>query len=280
MVTRSDRTPTWSSIPFLMIHVVAIAGVFVVGFSWQGLLLAIALYYLRMFAVTGGYHRYFAHRTYKTSRVFHTLLAALAQSSCQKGVLWWASHHRTHHKFSDQPKDVHSAKLDGFWWSHVGWIVSKKWERTDETKIRDLAKYPELRFMDRFWYLAPIAYSVILYALGGWFAFFWGFFVSTVLLWHGTFAINSLTHMFGRRRFATSDNSKNSFILAIVCMGEGWHNNHHFHQRSANQGFYWWEIDLTFYVLRLLEALRIVWDVRVYEPEEGVHMQQARHLES
>lgn len=217
MSARSDRTPTWSSIPFFLMHVIAVAGLFVIGFSWKGLLLAIALYYLRMFAVTGGYHRYFAHRTYRTSRVFHTILAALAQSSCQKGVLWWASHHRTHHKYSDQPKDVHSAKLDGFWWSHVGWIVSKKWENTDETKIRDLAKYPELRFMDRFWYLSPIAYSIVLYALGGWFALFWGFFFSTVLLWHGTFFINSLTHMFGRRRFETTDNSKNSFILALVC---------------------------------------------------------------
>lgn len=286
-----ERRPTLASIPFFLTHVVAIAGVFVFGFSWRGMLLAVALYYLRMFAVTAGYHRYFSHRTFKTSRVFHTLLAALAQSSCQKGVLWWASHHRTHHKYSDEPNDVHSAKQDGFYWSHVGWIVSRKYEPTDTSRIRDLVKYPELRFMDRFWYFSPMAYSAALYAAGGWFALFWGFFVSTVLLWHGTFFINSLTHMFGRRRYATADNSKNSFILALVCMGEGWHNNHHYYQRSANQGFFWWEIDLTFYVLRLLRALHIVWDVHTapkhirdvptaeahLRPCEELHIQQARH---
>jgi stearoyl-CoA desaturase (delta-9 desaturase) len=215
-----------------------------------------------MFGVTGGHHRYFAHRAFKTSRVFHVVLAALAQSSCQKGVLWWASHHRTHHKYSDEPNDVHSAKQDGFYWSHIGWILSRKHEGTDESRIRDLLKYPELRFMDRFWYLSPILYAAILVLCGGWWAFFWGFFVSTVLLWHGTFFINSLTHLFGRRRYVTTDNSKNSFLLAIVCMGEGWHNNHHYYQRSANQGFFWWEIDLTFYVLKGLELAGIVWDVQ------------------
>jgi hypothetical protein len=161
-----------------------------------------------MFGVTGGYHRYFAHRSFKTSRVFHVLLAALAQSSVQKGVLWWASHHRMHHKFSDEPNDVHSAKQDGFWWSHVGWILSSKHDGIDRARVRDLSRHPELRFMDRFWYLSPIAYAVVLYLCGGWWAFFWGFFVSTVLVWHGTFLINSLAHLVGRRRYATADDSR------------------------------------------------------------------------
>src|SRR5581483_12044380 len=157
-----------------------------------------------------------------------------------------------------QPGNVHSAKLDGFYWSHVGWIVSREHEPTDEKRIKDLMKYPELRIVDRYWYLAPILLGVTLWLVGGWFALFWGFFVSTTLLWHGTFTINSLTHMFGRRRYVTTDNSKNSFLLALITHGEGWHNNHHYYQRACNQGFFWWEIDVTYYVLRVLELLRIV----------------------
>ena len=256
-----ERRPNVASIPFFAIHFVAIAGLFIAGFSLKGILLALALYAVRMFGVTGGYHRYFSHRTYKTSRVFHTLMAILAESSSQKGVLWWAAHHRTHHKLSDLPGDVHSAKLDGFYWSHIGWILAKKHDTIEEKRIKDLLKFPELRFLERFWYLPPVALAVVLYLVGGWFALYWGFFVSTTLLWHGTFTINSLTHIWGKRRYTTTDNSKNNFLLALITHGEGWHNNHHYYQRSCNQGFFWWEIDVTFYTLKLFELLGIVWDV-------------------
>jgi stearoyl-CoA desaturase (delta-9 desaturase) len=189
-------------------------------------------------------------------------LALLAMSSSQKGVLWWSGHHRAHHKFSDQPGDVHSVLRDGFLWSHLGWILSRKHEETDHERVRDLARFPELVWLDRYWLVVPVSLGVGLFALGGWFTVVWGFFVSTVMLWHGTFTINSLTHMFGRRRYVTGDNSRNSFILALVTMGEGWHNNHHYYQRSARQGFFWWEIDLTFYVLRTFAALGLVWDLQ------------------
>jgi len=255
------RIAVLKSIPFFGIQLAAVAGIFWLGWSWKGALLAVALYYVRMFGVTGAYHRYFSHRTYRTSRVFQFLLAVLAMTSVQKGVLWWASHHRTHHRNSDQPTDVHSVLQDGFWWSHIGWIVSRKYDETDLSKVRDLARFPELRFLDRFHILVPIAYATSLWLLGGTWALFWGFFVSTTLLWHGTFTINSLTHVFGSQRYVTTDNSRNHLLLALITMGEGWHNNHHYYQRATNQGFFWWEIDMTFYVLKVLSWVGLIWDL-------------------
>jgi stearoyl-CoA desaturase (delta-9 desaturase) len=251
------------SLPFYAVHVVAVVGVALVGFSWQGLALAIALYYVRMFGVTGGYHRYFSHRTYRTSRAFQLFLAILAQSSVQKGALWWAAHHRDHHKYSDTPKDPHSYRDYGFWYSHVGWILSSETEETDYSRISDLARYPELRWLNN-WHVVPaVVLAVGLWLVGSWPALVWGFFVSTTLLWHGTFTINSLSHIWGKRRYTTTDESKNNPVLAIVTMGEGWHNNHHYYPRSVRQGFHWWQIDMTYYVLRALAAVGIVWDLHV-----------------
>jgi stearoyl-CoA desaturase (delta-9 desaturase) len=267
--TDPDMRPQWAkSIPFLLIHLAAVAGVWMLGWSWKGFALAIGLYYLRMFGVTAGYHRYFSHRSFRTSRPVQLLFALLAQTSAQKGVLWWAAHHRVHHKYSDQEGDVHSLLREGFWWSHVGWILSKKYDATEHDRVRDLEKFAELRWLDR-WHLVPsTAFAVALYALGGWHAFVWGFLVSTTILYHGTFTINSITHVLGKRRYATTDNSRNSWILAIVTMGEGWHNNHHYYQRSTRQGFYWWEWDPTYYILRAMAALGLVWDL--HDPPRAV----------
>ncbi len=251
------------SLPFYAVHVTAAVGVALMGFSWSGVALALALYYVRMFGVTGGYHRYFSHRTYRTSRAFQLVLAVLAQSSIQKGALWWAAHHRDHHKYSDTPKDPHSYRDYGFWYSHVGWILSSETEETDYSRISDLARYPELRWLNK-WHVVPsVVLAVALFFIGGWHALLWGFFVSTTLLWHGTFTINSLSHIWGKRRYATTDDSKNNPVLAIVTMGEGWHNNHHYYPRSVRQGFRWWQIDMTYYVLRSLALVGIVWDLHV-----------------
>jgi stearoyl-CoA desaturase (delta-9 desaturase) len=249
------------STPFFLVHIAALVGVCVLGWSWKGFLLALALYYVRMFGVTAGYHRYFSHRTFRTSRAMQLFFAVLAESSAQKGVLWWAAHHRAHHKFSDQPGDIHSAKRDGFWWSHLGWIIAHQYEETDFSKIKDFAGYPELRWLNRRFLVPPTVLGIGLVLVGGWWALVWGMFVSTVMLWHGTFTINSLAHLFGRRRYATTDDSRNSFLLALITMGEGWHNNHHYYQRAANQGFFWWEIDLTYYVLRGMAAVGLIWDL-------------------
>ncbi|WP_394847596.1 acyl-CoA desaturase [Pendulispora brunnea] len=266
-VTEAAEDPSLSriawitSIPFFAVHVAAVAGVWALGWSWKGFLLAVGFYYLRMFGITAGNHRYFAHRTYKTSRVFQFVLAFIGTLSVQKGVLWWAAHHRLHHKFSDKPGDIHSRKLNGFLWSHVGWILARKYDETEWDQIRDFRAYPELVWLNR-WHLVPItAFAVTLYLTLGWWGLVWGFFVSTSLLWHGTFTINSLAHWIGRRRYTTTDDSRNSLLLALITLGEGWHNNHHYYPKAVNQGFFWWEIDVTYYVLRVLSVFGIVWDL-------------------
>lgn len=236
-------------------------GVFLVGFSWKGLLLALGLYAVRMFGLTAGYHRYFAHRSFKTGRVFQFLLALLGVTAVQKGPLWWAGHHRTHHKYSDTPRDVHSVRQHGFWWAHVKWIMVRRFEGTDWDRIKDFAAYPELRWLNRYFLVPPVLMAVGLVLIGGWSAFVWGFLVSTTLLWHGTFCVNSLAHLFGRRRYATSDDSRNSFLIALITLGEGWHNNHHHYQRSERQGFFWWELDVTHVVLTGLSWLGLVSDL-------------------
>ena len=262
-----EKRINWvGSIPFFAIHVLAVAGVVWLGWSWWGLALALGLYVVRMFGVTAGYHRYFSHRTFKTSRAGQLVLAVLATSSVQKGVLWWASHHRVHHKYSDQPGDVHSVLLDGFWWSHVGWILSREHDATDMSRVKDLAKYPELVWLNKHYLVPPVALGVGLFLVGGWWALVWGLLVSTVLLWHGTFTINSLTHVFGKQRYVTPDKSKNNFWLALITLGEGWHNNHHYYQRAVNQGFFWWELDVTYLTLRALSRLGLVWDLHTPPP--------------
>ncbi len=248
--------------PFWAAHIGMVYGLYLIGFSWSGLALAIALYYARMFFVTGVYHRYFSHRAYKSSRWFTFVLAFLGGMSVQKGALWWASHHRHHHKHSDDESDLHSPRQHGLLWSHVAWIVSKAHNDTDYSAIKDFAKYPELVFLNKHHYIPVAIYAAVLYATGGMWAFVWGFLVSTVLLWHGTFTINSLSHVFGSRRYKTTDDSKNNWVLALVTMGEGWHNNHHYYQSTANQGFYWWEIDLSFYIIKMMSWVGLVWDLR------------------
>jgi stearoyl-CoA desaturase (delta-9 desaturase) len=215
-----------------------------------------------MFAITAGFHRYFSHKSYRLSRVPQFLLALLGQTAAQKGVLWWASNHRHHHKYSDTPEDIHSPKQDGFWWSHIGWILSGRYDGTDFSRIPDLARFPELRWLDRNQYAATMLYGLLLWALFGWTGLVWGYFVSTVFLWHGTFTINSVMHVFGRRVFPTTDTSRNSMIFALVTMGEGWHNNHHFYPSSAAQGFRWWQLDASYYLLWMGEKLGIVKSLR------------------
>jgi stearoyl-CoA desaturase (delta-9 desaturase) len=255
-------------IPFWGVHAVAIGGVIVTGWSWSGAALAVALYVVRLFGVCAGFHRYLAHRSFRTSRVFQFLLALLGTTAAQKGPLWWAAHHRAHHKYSDQPQDIHSAKQRGFWWAHVGWILVDTYVETDWDRIKDMSVYPELRWLNRHYLVPPTVMFAILALTGGWWALLWGGFVSTTILWHGTFTVNSLAHLMGRRRYATSDESRNSFLLAILTLGEGWHNNHHYYQRSERQGFLWWQIDLTHYGLKVLSWFGLVWDL--HEPPPHV----------
>jgi stearoyl-CoA desaturase (delta-9 desaturase) len=250
-----------STIPFWSVHLAAIAGIAALGWSWRGVALAAALYAPRMFFATAGYHRYFSHRSYRTSRLFQFLLAFGAVASGERGVLWWASTHRRHHRLSDRPGDAHSPR-EGFWWSHMGWMLSRENESTDLGAVKDLARFPELRFLERIWIVPPVLVGLLTWALGGTFGLVWGFFVAQVVYWHGTFTVNSLAHVFGTRRYATRDDSRNTWWLALPTFGEGWHNNHHHRPGVVRQGVRWWEVDLSYYILRGLAALGLVWDLR------------------
>lgn len=262
MPENSHRIRWAQSIPFFLIHVVAIALAFLVPFSWGLLGLCLASYALRMFAITAGYHRYFSHRSYKLGRPAQFAMALLGSTAAQKGVLWWAANHRHHHRFSDLPQDIHSPRQAGFWWSHVGWILSDRYDKTRWEQVQDLAKFPELVWLDKYHLLPAVAYASLFFAFGGLPALAWGFLVSTVLLWHGTFTINSLSHVFGTQRYRSGDDSRNNPLLAVITLGEGWHNNHHTYMSSANQGFYWYEIDLSYYALKGLSWIGVARDLR------------------
>jgi stearoyl-CoA desaturase (Delta-9 desaturase) len=250
-----------SAIPFVLVHLACIAA-FWTGVTSQAVAICLVLYWLRIFAIGAGYHRYFSHRAYRTSRVFQFILALLSQSSAQKSVLWWASKHRHHHLHSDTQTDIHSPRHKGFIYSHLGWIFARSNDATDLFKIADLARYPELIWLHKHELVPPFVLALVCYAIGGWPGLIVGFFWSTVLVYHATFCINSLAHVRGRRRYVTGDDSRNNWLLAIFTMGEGWHNNHHAYQSSVRQGFRWWEIDLTFYILKVLSWFGLVWDLK------------------
>ena len=249
-----------AAVPFIIVHIVCIAAIWS-GVTAGAIITCLALYVVRMFGVTAGYHRYFSHRSFKTSRVFQFVLAFLAQSSAQRGILWWAAKHRHHHRHSDTELDVHSPRMRGFAYSHVGWIFTPQHGGTDVDSIPDLTKYPELVWLNRHPYLPATVLAVGCFLFGGWPGLVVGFFWSTVLLYHGTFFINSLAHVHGSQRYVTGDDSRNNWWLAIITLGEGWHNNHHAYQRSTRQGFRWYEFDPTFYVLAALSWAKVVWEL-------------------
>lgn len=248
-------------LPFLLVHVGCVAVIWS-GVSWQAIAIFVVLYGVRMFAIGAGYHRYFSHRAYSTSRMFQFILAFLAQSSAQKSVLWWAAKHRHHHLHSDTKQDVHSPRHNGFVYSHVSWIFYRQHDATDLTKVSDFASNPELMWLHRFEVLPALVIAGLCFLIAGWSGLVVGFLWSTVLVYHATFCINSLAHVHGRKRYVTGDDSRNNWLLALLTMGEGWHNNHHAYQSSARQGFRWWEVDVTFYILVTLSWLGIVWDLK------------------
>jgi stearoyl-CoA desaturase (delta-9 desaturase) len=248
-------------VPFLLLHA-GCAAVLFVPFRWSLVGVMCTTYVVRMFGITAGYHRYFSHRTYKLGRSWQFLLAFLAESSGQKGVLWWAAHHRFHHRHADEERDIHSPGQRGFWWAHVGWVLSNDYDGYDPRLIQDFSKFSELRWLDKHYVAPPVVLAGTLLLVGGWGAFVWGFLVSTVLLFHGTFTINSLAHIWGSRRFDTPDDSRNNFVLALITLGEGWHNNHHKFMYACQQGIRWWEVDVTYYALKVLSWLGIAKELR------------------
>lgn len=269
-----DRIDWLRALPFVGLHL-ACLGVIWVGVSTTAIVVALATYAIRLFALTAFYHRYFSHRTFRTSRALQFVFALIGASCAQRGPLWWAAHHRHHHRHADTAADPHSPRVHGFLWSHAGWFLTPRAFGTDLARVRDFAVYPELRWLDRFDTALPALLAVALYLLGaalqrwapslqtsGAQLVIWGFVVSTVVLFHATVTINSLAHRFGSRRFDTHDDSRNNLWLALLTFGEGWHNNHHFFPGTARQGFRWWEIDLSWYGLRLLAVFGLVRELK------------------
>jgi stearoyl-CoA desaturase (delta-9 desaturase) len=261
-----------SAVPFVLVHLTCFAALWT-GVTWQALVICGVLYWVRIFAIGAGYHRYFSHRAYSTSRAFQFVLAVLSQSTTQKSVLWWAAKHRHHHLHSDTPEDVHSPRHRGFLYSHFGWIFDRKHDEADLVKVGDFTGYPELMWLHRYELVPAIGLAVLCFLIGGWSGLVVGFFWSTVLVYHATFCINSVAHVRGSKRYVTGDDSRNNWVLAIFTMGEGWHNNHHAYQSSVRQGFRWWEYDPTFYLLTLLSWLGLVWDLKT-PPEQVVRNEQ------
>lgn len=258
----ADERVSWLKAgPFILVHIFALGFLFT-GFTWRAVILCISLYVIRMFFITASFHRYFAHRSYTLGRVMQFVMAFGATTAAQRGPLWWAGYHRHHHQFSDLPEDIHSP-LKGFWWSHVGWILAQKYKATRFDLIEDFAQYPELRWLDRFYLVPPALLGLFCLLFAGLPGLFVGFFLSTTILYHGTFVINSFAHIFGRRRYVTNDTSRNSALLALITLGEGWHNNHHYYRSSTNQGFFWWEFDITYYLLKTMSWFGLVRGMRV-----------------
>jgi stearoyl-CoA desaturase (Delta-9 desaturase) len=260
-------------VPFIVMHI-ACLGVLWVGISWIAVAVMIFLYVIRMFAITAFYHRYFSHKAFRTSRIMQFVFALIGAASVQRGPLWWAAHHRHHHRHADTEHDIHSPR-HGFFRSHMGWFLTKRGFATNFSTIQDLTKYPELRYLDRFDVLVPAILAITLFGLGsllqatmpqlhtsGPQLLVWGFFISTIVLFHATVTINSLAHRWGTRRYDTKDDSRNNWLLAIITFGEGWHNNHHHFPGSASQGFKWWELDMSYITLKIMSWFGLVWDLK------------------
>jgi stearoyl-CoA desaturase (delta-9 desaturase) len=245
---------------FILIHLGCLL-VFVTGASWEYAAVFAATYLARGFGISAGYHRYFSHRSFKTGRAFQFVLALLGTMAIQKGVLWWAAHHRHHHLEADEATDIHSPSRSGFFWAHVGWFLSTRHQETDWNRVRDFRSYPELVWLNENFIVPPLGLAAGLFLIGGLPWLVWGFFLSTVAVWHVTYSINTIAHIFGSQRFDTGDTSRNNVLLGFLAMGEGWHNNHHHYMSSARIGFYWWEIDVTYYALVVLSWLGVVWDL-------------------
>lgn len=268
------RVRVRDAVPILLVHSVCL-GVLWTGWSWFAVAVAVALYWVRMFVITAFYHRYFSHRTFKTHRIVQFVVALIGTSSAQRGPLWWAAHHREHHRHADEEPDPHSPWWRGVLWSHTVWFLTEKGRMTNWDAIPDWKRYPELVWLDRYHLIGPLGLIALLAGVGAALAAWapglgtgpaqlvvWGFGISTTVLYHATFTINSIAHVVGSRRFNTPDDSRNNWFLALITLGEGWHNNHHFHPGSVRQGFYWWEFDPAYWLLRVMSWFGLVWDLR------------------
>ena len=239
--------------------------VFAVPFRWAYIALWAASHFIRAIGLTLAFHRYFAHRSFQMNRIARFVWAFIGTAAMQKGPLWWAGHHINHHRYADRDGDPHSPAISGFYYAHIGWFLhDSKYDRLESGNpvVRDFSKEPEIAWLERFYWAPPLSLAVALFLVGGVPLVLWGFALPTMTLAHATFAINTVNHLWGARRFDTRDDSRNNPVTAFFAAGEGWHNNHHRYQRAARNGFYWWEFDVTWYVIRTMAAVGLAWNVQ------------------
>jgi len=286
----ADHSVDWTRVvPFVFLHLVCFAVIYV---GWSPIAIGVAFfsYFIRMFAITGFFHRYFSHKSFKTSRIVQFIFAAIGTAATQRGPLWWAAHHRGHHRNSDTEADPHSMHK-GFWYSHCGWFMSGAHFITPDHLIKDFAQYPELVWLDRYDMAVALAYATAMFGLGeligwlvpssatnGWQMLIWGYFIATVVQIHATLCINSLAHLWGSRRYNTQDSSVNNPLLALITLGEGWHNNHHHYPGSTRQGFFWWELDITYLILKAMSYVGLVSDLKPVPERKLYAHKKSTHL--
>ncbi len=282
LISRSSLSSTFyralriglSLAPLISVHLALFAIPFV-SVTIVSMIILFVMTRISGLGITVGFHRYLSHHAFKTSRVFQFLMAVAGCTALQKGPLWWVIHHREHHKHSDTEQDVHSPVVDGFWYGHCGWLFARDLMKPDHASVKDLMKYPELYWLDRFWMIPGLLAAIACYLIDGTSGLIYGYCLSTVLIFQVTFAVNSVGHRWGPQRYATGEGSRNNWLLGYLAMGDGWHNNHHRAPTSARHGFAWYELDLSYAMIRLLRRCRIVWDVR--QPPANVNAAAPRN---
>mgnify|MGYP001822980434 CR=1 FL=1 len=274
-MTTAERNARAVQLGFLVFHL-ACLGAFFTGVSAVALWVALGMYVARAFGVTAGFHRLLAHGSYKTNRATQFMLTLLGSLAVQGGPLWWVSHHRNHHRYTETPKDIHSPTRRGFWYAHMGWMMDKACFEGTAANVKELHRYPEIKLLQRHYPLLLLLEATALFGLGAWLSsaypelgtsgmqmLVWGFFISTVALWHATFMVNSVCHIWGSKDYDAGDSSTNNWIVALLTLGEGWHNNHHKFAYSARHGLRWWQLDMTWLTLKLFSLVGLVRDLRL-----------------
>ena len=269
----------WNTTIFLVIfHLGAIAALFT--FSWPALIVALTLWWVSGSLGIGiGFHRLLTHRGFKTPKFVEYFLTFCGTLALQGGPIYWITTHRLHHMYTDVPGDPHSPR-DGAWWSHIGWMMKGTAQTHDEETRRRYA--PDLMndrfhtFMNKVWWVPIIISAVLLLAFGGWPMLLWCVFLRVTLQFHFTWLVNSATHMWGSRRYATRDDSTNNWWVALLTFGEGWHNNHHAHPRAARHGVAWYEVDTNWWTIRTMQTLGLAKSVKLIKaPEKQESIQPA-----
>jgi stearoyl-CoA desaturase (delta-9 desaturase) len=261
----------------VIFHIFAIAAFW--SFSWTNLAVALALHWIAVgFGISLGYHRLHTHRGFKTSKAFEYFLAICGTLTLEGGPMFWVATHRQHHQLSDQEGDPHSPR-DGGFWAHMGWILFGDTHHNNTELMGkyapDLGREPFYRWLNTYHYLPLTTLGLILLAVGGWSMVLWGIFLRVIVGLHATWLVNSATHMWGSRRFETRDDSRNSWWVALLTFGEGWHNNHHAHPVSARHGLAWYEFDISWITLRILNAFGIVRDLKVAKVRQPLPAEEA-----